>query len=643
MSFATRVAVSSGVFAFVAGMPAVSQAQNCGSLNLNGLTTPVQGLQAVGPALSASSALSGAVSAANTAFLTQSTVFVTAPASPKPDSEGAGIWTRAVGGELTLNTNTQVSATLDIHSAGLNGSVTNGTACNTQFHQTFGGFQLGRDMAKLNVAGWNLSLGTTAGFLETNGSINGLNGSFSSTTQAPFVGMYAVATYGNFFTDGLIRADYIQTNLNSPAATIFNQKVDAHGFTAMASAGYNWRAPNSNWFVEPSVGAVWSREKVDSINVASPLFFPDPTLFSGTTQVNGVESVIGRAGLRVGTVLETNGVVYSPFAAVSVWHDFAGQITSNYASCPTCILGVAQLTANTSSSGIGTFGQYSIGVNGQLKNTGWLGFARVDYREGPEMHGVSGTGGIRYQFTPTEVAGAMSAKEPVLSDYPVNWTGWHAGLIGGASEYGRASLMFPGIAKADPSLSPDQIRPSGVIGGGTLGYNYQAGRWVVGVEGDIAGTNTNGSTQCAPLEVGVPLFQTTCHDSMDWIATATARLGYAWTPRSLLYVKAGGAFADEKVSVTCNLGLANGNSFNPNTCLNSAAHFIDQASVSNIRAGWTVGMGSEFALTDRWSIKGEFVWLDFGTKTLTLSDGTAFNSTLHAAQGKVGIDYKFWP
>jgi len=30
------------------------------------------------------------------------------------------------------------------------------------------------------------------------------------------------------------------------------------------------------------------------------------------------------------------------------------------------------------------------------------------------------------------------------------------------------------------------------------------------------------------------LFNTTCHDSLDWIATATARLGYAWTPRSLL-------------------------------------------------------------------------------------------------------------
>jgi opacity protein-like surface antigen len=561
------------------------------------------------------------------------------------------MWIRGVGGELTLNTNTQVNATLNVLGVPLAG----GTGCTTQFHQTFGGFQIGQDIAKLNVGGWNLTLGTTAGFLETNGNIvggniSGLGGGFNSTTQAPFVGTYGVATYGSFFIDALIRADYLQTNLNSPTAFIFNQKVDAHGFTATASAGYNWKVPNSNWFIEPSAGVVWSREKVDPINVASLLFAGQnglflPLLFSGTTQVNDIESVIGRVGVRVGTTLETSTFVYTPFAAVSVWHDFAGNITSNYATCPTCIAGLASLTASTSTNNIGTFGQYSVGVSGQLKNTGWLGFARADYREGPEMHGLSATGGIRYQFTPTEVASAMpvKAKAPVLADHPVNWTGWYAGVMGGATEWGHASLEFPGVSTAD-------MKPSGWLGGGTLGYNYQAGKWVVGVEGDIAGTNTNGSSPCAPLATvdplglfGVPLFQTTCHDELSWIATATARLGYAWTPRTLLYVKAGGAFADEKASVTCNLGPVNSFSFTQ-SCVNPAGtNFIDQVSASTVRSGWTVGVGSEFALTDRWSIKGEFDWLDFGTKALTMSDGTIFNSTLRIAEGKIGLNYKFWP
>jgi opacity protein-like surface antigen len=200
-----------------------------------------------------------------------------------------------------------------------------------------------------------------------------------------------------------------------------------------------------------------------------------------------------------------------------------------------------------------------------------------------------------------------------------------------------------------PGVSTSEMRPSGWLGGGTLGYNFQRDKWVFGVEGDITGTNTNGSSPCAPL-VGDPaglnevaLFQTTCHDSLDWIGTITGRLGYAWTPRSLLYVKAGGAFANEKASGTCNLGPLNGQN-PPQDCLDpTVSHFFDSPSVSTLRTGWTIGVGTEFALTDHWSIKGEFDWLDFGTKSLTLSDGTAINSSLRIGEGKIGLNYKFWP
>ncbi len=647
-AFAGSVTLALGLLGSSAAL-----AQNCGNLTLTGTApspTPPNifgTIAPIGSGLSGGLAIGAAVSAANTAFLTQSTAFVSSPANPKPDSEGSGIWIRGVGGELTLNSNTSVNATISAPPNDPNHTSTGSTNCSAQFHQTFGGFQLGYDVAKLNVAGWNLTVGTTAGFLETNGNLVGgnvFNGAFNSTTQAPFVGTYAVATYGSFYIDGLIRADYFETSLDSPTANFFNQKVDAHGFTAAASAGYNWKVPNSKWFIEPSAGVVWSKETVDPLNAANPnplagSSFAANQIFSGTTQLDTIESLIGRVGVRVGTTLETDKAVYQPFAAVSVWHDFAGNQTANYSSCPGCLFnGVTPglLTAQLSTSNIGTFGQYSVGVSGALKNTGWLGFARVDYREGSEMHGLSATGGFRYQFTPTEVASAMpvKAKAPVLVDHSVNWTGWYAGLIGGATEFGRASMEFPGVSTAD-------MRPSGWLGGGTLGYNYQSGKWVVGVEGDIAGTNTNGSTACAPPVGGAPLFQTTCHEDLDWIATVTGRLGYAWTPHMLLYVKGGGAFADEKSSVTCNLGtivnVAAGQNCNANN-----QPFVSP-SLSNIRTGWTVGFGTEFALTDRWSIKGEFDWLDFGTKALTLSDGTIFNSTLHIAEGKIGLNYKFWP
>ena len=48
--------------------------------------------------LSAAIAVGSSITAANTAFLTQSTAFVSAPGNPKPDSEGSGLWVRGVGG-----------------------------------------------------------------------------------------------------------------------------------------------------------------------------------------------------------------------------------------------------------------------------------------------------------------------------------------------------------------------------------------------------------------------------------------------------------------------------------------------------------------------------------------------------------------
>jgi hypothetical protein len=69
------------------------------------------------------------------------------------------------------------------------------------------------------------------------------------------------------------------------------------------------------------------------------------------------------------------------------------------------------------------------------------------------------------------------------------------------------------------------------------------GRYVFGVEADLAGTNTKGGTACGPLvrpppfpfSVTGPMFQMTCNAKADWLATAAARVGYTWG-RALFYV-----------------------------------------------------------------------------------------------------------
>jgi opacity protein-like surface antigen len=657
-------------------------AQSCGNLTINGTTAGVgpyalnNTIGALGSGLSGANAIMGAVQAANTAFLTQSTAFVSAPGNPPANSEGAGVWFRNVGGDLNLKSTTQVNGGVGgVPALGI-GQGTGATTCNSTFHQTFAGFQLGQDVAKLNFAGgWNLHLGTTAGFLETSGDIvqgNIGGGAFNSTTQAPFVGAYAVLTKGDFYVDGLLRYDYFETNLNSPTANIFDQKADARGWTLAASTGYNYKIPNSKWFVEPSLGVVWSKESVGAINVASPL--PSTVTagftagnYSGSTQVSDIDTAIGRAGARVGTTIETGNLVLQPFVAASVWHDFSGSINAHYSSCPNCFfLGGTStpLTANMTTNNIGTFGQYSLGIAGQVANTGWLGFARVDYREGPNMNGFSGTGGIRYQFTPGQ-APAYPVKAPVYKAPDViNWAGLYVGAVAGA-EYGRSDMYFPTSAffggspfvfpvTPGPGGSAADLRAAGVLGGGTLGYNWQAGALVYGLEGDMAGTPLEGSNQCQPLatplgtapilgSVNNSLFQATCHNNVDWTATIAGRLGYVWLPHTLTYVKAGVAIEEESFSETCNIGPINGvnNGGASQNCVNANGAFVNSASANALAVGWTVGYGVEFAFTQHWTAKAEFDWLDFGHKSVTLSDGTSITTYARAAQTKVGVNYKF--
>ncbi len=365
------------------------------------------------------------------------------------------------------------------------------TICNTKFQQTFGGVQIGQDIGKLNINGWNVHLGTTAGVIGTQGQIIGGNtpagGAFNTTTEAPFIGTYLVATQGNFFIDGLVRFDYYQTKLDSPTINVFNQDLDAYGYSASASGGYHWDVPNSKWFIEPSVGMIWTDAKVNPLqSVGQSVVLGAPGLiqnFQGTTNISDLTSLVGRAGLRIGTSFEVGELALQPFAAASVWHEFEGGFTATYSSCPNCIFqgggpGTASnLSATMSGQGIGTFGQYSVGVAGQLKGTGWLGFARLDYRDGEHLEGLSGTGGIRYQFTPTAVATMPVKARPI--EAPINWSGFYVGVIGG-TDYGHGSLTFAGVSSAD-------VRPAGVFGGGEVGYNVQAANWVYGLEGDLAG------------------------------------------------------------------------------------------------------------------------------------------------------------
>ncbi|HEY1981060.1 MAG TPA: autotransporter outer membrane beta-barrel domain-containing protein, partial [Xanthobacteraceae bacterium] len=565
------------------------------------------------------------LAAANTAFLLQSTAFIGSPPNPEPGQQGGGVWVRGVGGNVNIKSTTSTAATGTGTAYGALGAVgTSSTAfpCNQQVDVNFGGIQIGSDLSKLNINGWNFHSGVTAGDLGAKASLVGGfptltgpaaigfptgvvgGGDFVGATHVPFIGLYGAATGNGFAVDALLRTEYYQSALDAPVSNVLNQNIDGHGWSFATSASYQWAVPNSNWFIEPSAGLIISRTKLDSFNFLTAGLGSSDS-FPGTLNISDVKSDIGRVGLRIGETIESGGVIWQPFGAFSVWHEFGPNITSTFTSAPGFVItgltpigplppnGSAAVTSTSSTSTFGTYEQYSVGLAAVVANTGWSEFLRVDYRDGPNLQGWSGSGGLRYQFTPDPASKVLPLKakaRPAVET--VNWTGFYIGGFGGATQ-GTADWGYAG-----GSVSP---HVAGYLFGGDAGYNYQFGTYVVGVEADFGTTKTRGGKACGPMSsTGSPIavlpalptlvesgmYEMTCNASINWLATATARVGYTWD-RALFYVKAGGAWTNEQSSATCNYGAFNANGGASNFhCTNPAGLFTNGFAASSARTGW---------------------------------------------------------
>jgi opacity protein-like surface antigen len=626
--------------------PSVALAQNCSTTQTGSIVNNIGNLAV--PAGAASAALAGTVGNVNTVFLNpQGSAFVSAPANAQPDQPGGGVWGRAVGGEADLKSSSESKAEVSTQNGVVNNTT---TACANSQHESFAGVQLGADIARLNWSGWNVHLGTTAGYL---GSKETDNNGFSNTFQVPFFGTYLAATKGRFFADLMVREEFYNISANNPASNYFNQPIGAHGYSISASAGYNFDL-GQGLFVEPSAGFVYAKTSVDNfVNPGAP-----PLALPGVISTNDIESEIGRLSVRAGKTIETPNVIWQPFFTASVFHEFAGNVVTNYSSLPNGTRiniadGVvpASISQQTSTSRVGTYAQYSLGVAAQLVNTGWLGFVRVDYRNGENIEGWAGNAGIRYQFTPETTASVMPVKAPraFASIGPTNWTGFYAGGFAGAAA-GRTDIQFVGTPFPAAGNKP---WVAGGLGGIELGYNRQFGNnWVLGVEGDVGAGNVHGGRMAgtadglnaggAAANFGPAFF--TVEDKTNWMATVAGRAGYSWG-RTLFYGKGGVALEDSSTTVNCVYGEPGQSSGTHVPCLIRPGVIIGGLSTpSYTRVGWTLGFGTEFDLGKNWSAKAEYDFLSFGRHTALASDGTTFlTDRSDISQVKLGVNYRFAP
>ncbi len=249
----------------------------------------------------------------------------------------------------------------------------------------------------------------------------------------------------------------------------------------------------------------------------------------------------------------------------------------------------------------------------------------------------------------------LPVKAPAAPVSAFSWTGCSLGVHVGAG-WGRSTFSDPNspnflIAPPGGEIEVDQ--GSGALGGVHVGCDYQfASHWVAGIGGDFSWANIEGHAT-DPFFGGKFNAPITLTAKTDSVATATARLGYAFD-RLMFYGKGGAAWSRNTYGVQN--AVSWGGPF-PNVCVvPSGLAFVFIAcnpSGTDTRAGWTVGLGFEWAFAGNWTAGVEFDHYDFGTRTVTLTDPNVFvtpgfNSTsapLNIRQtmdtAKVTLSYRF--
>ena len=436
--------------------------------------------------------------------------------------------------------------------------------------------------------------------------------------QVPFAGLYLALSSGNLSIDAQVRGDFYHMDLTDLDQGMSSQPVTARGIAFLWNASYRFDLPN-NWFIEPSIGGVSSQTEVDRIEVIGGLNLPlsvTPSLTRpGGIQIDEINSLLGRASLRVGTTFTNGNIAWQPFATGSVFHEFAGNVRTDMST----LVSGFPIAAQSTTSREGTFGHVGLGLAGVILDTGWLGYARVDYRFGENIEGVSVNAGLRYQFTP---AGDMKAslKDGGEAEYAGlhDWTGFYLGYYTGVV-WGDENQLF---VTAGTTTHP---KFQGYALGGQVGYNFQIGKLLLGLEADYGFSNAEGGKPCPNANFF------SCTAEIDNLVFVTGRVGLV-RDRAVYYVKGGLAVADVTTGFEQNGGGL------------TTALLVPNDSKSETMTGWVIGAGMEFALTDRWSVKGEWMHFDLGTATF----GTTCGSTSCAMRGdvegeiaRVGVNYRF--
>jgi outer membrane immunogenic protein len=384
-----------------------------------------------------------------------------------------------------------------------------------------------------------------------------------------------------------------------PGGGRFGQRLD--GGMAGGHFGYNQQIGRSLIGLEASFSG--SLLNGNSINPFAPAVAPDA---SYDTDLKWIATLTPRIGFASGNWLT---FVKGGLAA--------GEVRSELTSTALAPARVFQETNRYVGWTVGAGIEYALTNN-------WIVGAEYNYYDlGSEPYGgradprsvvpigpVQYSTDLRFSTALARLSYKLDGSAPGMASnamYPAGemaangWTGFYAGIHGGYG-WGDAGYLFVPFGNAG-SFAPTpeggafgQSLSNG-LAGGHLGFNYQIGRMLTGLEGTLAWTGFSTFTLNAFPGLATGVGGRTYATKMDLLTTITPRLGYT-IDNWLIYGKAG--LAAGRVESILTVAVEPG----PPSILQERTWQV----------GWTAGLGVEYAITKNWTLGAEYNYYDLGSE-----------------------------
>lgn len=208
-----------------------------------------------------------------------------------------------------------------------------------------------------------------------------------------------------------------------------------------------------------------------------------------------------------------------------------------------------------------------------------------------------------------------------------NWAGFYAGLNAGygwnASDDTKVNDYYGPLTYGSTKKS------DGFTGGLQVGYNFQSGNIIYGLEADINFANIKSRNSGFGNYVGK--WETySVKSETSWFGTIRPRVGFAVSDRFMVFATGGLAFGEVKIDGGSTIG----------------GYGSLSGKNSDIRWGWTLGAGVEYAITDNLTVKGEYAYVDLADKTQVWQGRYGWNN-LNVKDApslqilRAGMNYKF--